>query len=322
MATQTNEELSDFLYAIFVAIGVLFSAKYIVSILNEIFNRLFRGGKNIKKTFGSWAVVTGATDGIGKAMAFELARKGVHIVLISRSIDKLDATAKELKDDYPDIEVKVLAIDYGNFDIAAREKVKTFIADLDVGVLINNVGISYPYTKYFHELTDENVEQLMTLNVNSITWMTRIVLPGMLSRKRGAIVNIGSAAGVSVSPLLSQYGAAKSYITMFSKALNVELKNSNIHVQCQVPMFVATKLAKIKNSSLFVASPNGYAKAAVAAIGYEDVVSPYWTHALQIWFLTNLPDWLVASGTLSMHHGIRKAGLKKDAKLAAEAKKQ
>jgi len=322
MVAKANEELSDFIYAIFVAIGVLITGRYVINIFNEIFNRLFRGGKNIKKTYGSWAVVTGATDGIGKAMAFELARKDINIVLISRSKDKLDATAKELKDDYPDIEVKVLAIDFGKFDEIARETVKKFISDLDVGVLINNVGISYPYTKYFHELSDENVEQLITLNVNSTTWMTKIALPGMLSRKRGAIVNIGSAAGVSVSPLLSQYGAAKSYITMFSKALNVELKNSNIHIQCQVPMFVATKLAKIKNPSLFVASPAGYAKSAVAAIGYEDVISPYWSHALQIWFLTNLPEWLVATGTLSMHQGIRKAGLKKDAKLLAEAKKQ
>ena len=91
---------------------------------------------------------------------------------------------------------------------------------------------------------------------------------------------------------------------MFSKALNAELKSSKIHVQCQVPMFVATKLAKIKNASLFVASPSGYARAAVAAIGYEALVSPYWSHALQIWFLTNLPEWMVAMGTLSMHLGM------------------
>lgn len=121
------------------------------------------------------------------------------------------------------------------------------------------------------------------------------------------------AAGVSTSPLLAQYGAAKSYIAMFSKALNAEYKDKGIHVQCQVPMFVATKLAKIKRSSLFVASPSGYARAAVAAIGYETIVSPFWTHALQIWVLTNFPEWLITWATLQMHHGIRKAGQKKEA---------
>jgi 17beta-estradiol 17-dehydrogenase / very-long-chain 3-oxoacyl-CoA reductase len=104
---------------------------------------------------------------------------------------------------------------------------------------------------------------------------------------------------------------------MFSKALNAEYRDKGIHVQCQVPMFVATKLAKIKRASLFVASPQGYARAAVAAIGYETIVSPFWAHALQIWVLTNFPEWLITKLTLSMHMGIRKAGQKKEAREAS-----
>jgi 17beta-estradiol 17-dehydrogenase / very-long-chain 3-oxoacyl-CoA reductase len=123
-----------------------------------------------------------------------------------------------------------------------------------------------------------------------------------------------TAAGVSTSPLLAEYGAAKSYIAMFSRTMNAEYARFNVHVQCQVPMFVATKLAKIKRASLFVASPAGYARAALAAIGYEAVVSPFWSHALQIWVLTTLPEWLIASATMSMHLGIRKQGMKKEGK--------
>ena len=82
----------------------------------------------------------------------------------------------------------------------------------------------------------------------------------------------------------------------------------------QVPMFVTTKLAKLKKASLFVATTQAYARAAIAAIGYETVVSPYWSHALQIWALTNLPEWFVSFVVLHMHAGIRKAGLKKEAK--------
>ncbi len=93
-------------------------------------------------------------------------------------------------------------------------------------------------------------------------------------------------------------------------------------MQCQVPLFVATKLAKLKHSSLFVPSPSGYARAAVAAIGYDSevVVSPYWTHALQIWVLTSgyVPEWLVTAGVKRMHLGIRAAGRKKEARLKAE----
>jgi len=181
-------------------------------------------------------------------------------------------------------------------------------------------SVSYPYARYFNELTDESVEALMTLNVNSTTWMTRIVLPGMLKNKKGSIVNIASAAGVNVSSLLAQYGAAKSYVLMFSKTLHYELKSKGIHVQCQVPLFVSTKLASIKNSSLTVPSPATYARAAVAAIGHEVLVSPYWAHALQLTVLSWLPDWANAAITMFIHSDIRKRGQKKDKKKLDDVK--
>ncbi len=131
-------------------------------------------------------------------MAFEFAKQGMNVVLISRSKDKLEDTCNELKAKYPKIDVRVLAIDYSQFDAKARTKVDALLRDIDVGVLVNNVGISYPFTQYFHELSDENVSQLVSLNVESTTWMTRIVLPGMIARKRGAIVNIGSGKLLSI----------------------------------------------------------------------------------------------------------------------------
>lgn len=222
MLTITNS-LHLYAFAALAAVGCLVALQFVHVFLHGIYARLLRPGKNIKKVYGSWAVITGATDGIGKAMAFELARKGLNVFLISRSISKLNETCAEIKAKYPSVEVKVLAIDYSDFNAEARSKVAEALAYIEVGVLVNNVGISYPFTKYFDELEDVNVEQLIRLNVDSTTWMTRIVLPGMKSRRRGAIINIGSAAGVSTSPLLAQYGAAKSYIAMFTRALNYEL---------------------------------------------------------------------------------------------------
>lgn len=101
--------------------------------------------------------------------------------------------------------------------------------------MVNNVGISYPFPKYFHELTDEMVFNLMEMNIASTTWMTRMVINGMVKRKRGAIINISSAAGMITSPLLAQYSAAKAYIEKFSRGLNVEYANKNVAVQCQTP---------------------------------------------------------------------------------------
>jgi 17beta-estradiol 17-dehydrogenase / very-long-chain 3-oxoacyl-CoA reductase len=301
-------------------LGLFVVAKYVFDFLHGIYAHFFRPGKNLVKSYGQWAIVTGATDGIGKGMAFELARKGCNIILISRTPSRLEECKNELLAKHSKVTVETLDIDFSNLDDAAMKRISQMIESKDIGVLVNNVGVSYPFTQYFHELKDSNVTELITLNVNSTTWMTRIVLPGMLQRKRGAIVNIGSAAGVSNSPLLAQYGAAKSYIAMFSRTLDAELRDKGISVQCQVPMFVTTKLAKLKKTSLFVASPSGYARAAVSAIGYESVISPYWSHAIQIWVLTNFPEWLVAKLVKSMHMDIRKKGMKKEAAGANDKK--
>ena len=157
------------------AVGAVVALLYFENVLSFFYCHFIRPCKNIKKKFGSWTVVTGATDGIGKAMAFEFARRGLNVVLISRSKDKLDECAVEIKAKYPKVEVKVLKVDYGKFDGPERVRVAAFLHDLDIGVLVNNVGISYPFTKFFHELEDERVEQLISLNVESTTWMSRWV---------------------------------------------------------------------------------------------------------------------------------------------------
>eukprot|EP01035_Chromulina_nebulosa_P038261 gene38261-51677_t len=121
-----SESLSQtIVLGIFAAIGGVAILLSLHTLLYGIYARLIRPAKNIVKKFGQWAVVTGATDGIGKAMAFELARKGLSIILISRSLEKLEASAAELRTKYPNVEVlvRVLAIDYSAFNEAARKLV-------------------------------------------------------------------------------------------------------------------------------------------------------------------------------------------------------
>jgi len=309
-------QATDAILLVMQAIGLIYIASFALQFIHGIYARLIRPGKNLKKA-GKWAIVTGATDGIGLAMAEEFMKKGLCTLLISRSQQKLDDCAQTLRGKYASLEVQTLAVDYSAFGEPQRVQVKEALqrlnADGGISVLVNNVGISYPFTKYFHELTDDDVAKLMSMNVDSTTWMTRLVLPFMKDRKAGYIVNIGSAAGVSTSPLLAQYGAAKSYIAMFSRALNYELRSFGVHVQCQVPMFVVSKLAKIKAASLSTPLPKDYAKPAVRAIGYETVVSPYWSHAMQIWALTTFPESISAPLVQMSHMGIRQRGLKKEA---------
>lgn len=258
------------------------------------------------------SVCPGATDGIGKGFAFELARRGLNVVLISRSQTKLTEVADELSAKYPKVQTKVLAVDFSNFDLPSQAKVRALVDSIDVGVLINNVGMSYSFPNYFDQLSQQDVQALIDLNVTSTTHMTHIVLPKMVERKRGAVVCISSAASrLAANPLLAQYAAAKAYVDKFAESLNVEYGSVGVHVQVQNPLYVTSKLSKLRKASLTVPTPSTYARCAVNAIGYESQTSPFFFHAAQLWFMDLLPTSIINSQVVAMHKSIRKRALKK-----------
>lgn len=303
---------------------VFVGVKVGIPLVLGIYKCFIRPGKSLKK-YGEWAVVTGATDGIGKALCVEFAKQGLNVFLISRTESKLVEVEKELKAKFGEkCRFGHLAIDFGG-GLSDQKKgaIEAALKSLDVGILANNVGMSYSFTKYFHELSSAEVADLISLNLESTMTMTKIVLgdeqQGMIARKRGAIVNTSSAAGTQISPLLAGYSGAKGGVVMFSKSLAAELESKNIDVQVQTPLFVTTKLAKIKRSSITVPTPQTYAKASVKAIGYDVAISPYWSHALQLWLMDSLPTGLAISIVAKMHHAIRKKGLKKEAERAKGA---
>jgi 17beta-estradiol 17-dehydrogenase / very-long-chain 3-oxoacyl-CoA reductase len=257
-------------------------------------------------------------DGIGKAYAFALAKQGMSVLLISRTESKLQDVKKEIEAKNYGGEISYLVCDYSKFDKAAQDKVAKVVKDLEVGVLINNVGVSYRYPMFFMELTDSEVMELLVMNIDSTVWMSRMVLPGMLERKKGAIVNISSASAMYDLPLLAEYSGSKSFIEKFSRALNAEYKAKGVTCQCQIPFYVATKLAK-QRKSLMCPSPSEYVALGIKWVGYGDcVVSPFLLHALQGWVLDVMPSSLVSSIIMNMHLAVRKKGLKKDALKTAE----
>jgi len=312
-------------------IGGLYIAKDVLSFLGVLYKTLMRPGKNLKK-MGEWAVVTGATDGIGKAMAFELARKGLNVLLVGRSADKLAAVKDECSAAHSKVAVKTAVIDFAKFGKADADKAAAMVADIEVGVLVNNVGISYPFPQWFHELTDDEVNDLMTVNMQSVVWMTRAVLPQMIARKRGAVINMSSAAAKPPNPLLAVYASTKGFVENFTKGLALEYKSKGITFQCQSPLYVATsivfpgsKTPVEKRATLSTPTAKTYARYAVARIGYDTMTSPYWVHEVYMWVQDRLPDNLLGAAILYMHKGIRfhkKNKAKMEEKLAAAKKSQ
>ncbi|CAB4264229.1 unnamed protein product [Prunus armeniaca] len=294
-------------------LGSLSVLRFSLAFLQWVYVNFLRPAKNLKK-YGSWALVTGPTDGIGKAFAFQLARKGLNLVLVGRNPEKLKDVSDSILAKYGKTQIKTVVVDFtGDLDNGVK-RIRETIEGLDVGLLVNNAGISYPYARFFHEVDEELLKNLIKVNVEGTTKVTQAVLPGMLQRKRGAIVNIGSGAAIVIpsDPLYAVYAATKAYIDQFSRCLYVEYKKSGIDVQCQVPLYVATKMASIRRSSFFVPSTDGYARAALRWIGYEPRCTPYWPHTLLWAVASSLPESVVDAWRLRFCLAIRKRGQLKD----------
>lgn len=151
--------------------------------------------------------LAGSTDGIGKAYAEELAKHGVNIILVSRNKEKLEAVARSISETYR-VETDFIVADFSR----GRElypAIKEALKDREIGILVNNVGIFYAYTDYFTNLSEDILWDLIHVNIASATMMTHIVLPGMVKKKKGAIVNVSSAACCQPTPMLTVYGATK-----------------------------------------------------------------------------------------------------------------
>nr|CAB3487431.1 unnamed protein product [Digitaria exilis] len=306
------------------ALGLLVTLRAAARLAMWLYAAFLRPARPLRRRYGAWAVVTGATDGIGRALAFRLAASGLDLVLVGRSPDKLAAVSAELKSKRPGAQVRTFVLDFvadGGGDLAARVgKLGEFLRDLDVGVLVNNVGASYPYARYFHEVDEELARKLIRLNVEAVTRVTHAVLPGMVERGRGAIMNMGSGASAIMpsDPLYTVYVATKAYVDQFSRCLYVEYKSKGIDVQCQVPIQVATKLASIRKPTFLAPSPETYARAAVRYIGYEPRCTPYWTHALVGFFISLVPEPIADRMFLNRNLKIRTKGRAKDARKKAQ----
>ncbi|KAL1550407.1 very-long-chain 3-oxoacyl-CoA reductase-like protein [Salvia divinorum] len=288
------------------SLGFLWFLKKLSCFVRWLFNLLLRPAKDLT-SYGSWALVTGSTDGIGRAFAFKLAASGLNLVLVSRNSAKLKTVSAEIQARSPYSKIKLFELDFSGDDVVSRVgEMKEAIDGLDIGVLINNVGVTYPRAMYFHEVEERVWMNLVRVNVEGTTHVTKAVVAGMIGRGRGAILNIGSGASIVVPshPLYAVYAATKAYIDQLSRSLYVEYKHQGIDVQCQVPLYVSTRMASevadVERSTVFIPRAERYVEEAVKWIGYESRCTPYWAHSLQWFFASMLPHSLLDSWRLTV----------------------
>jgi short-subunit dehydrogenase len=231
---------------------------------------------------GEVAIVTGASAGIGAATARELARRGARVVLAARGANELEAQARSIAANGGDaIAIPTDISDNGQVE---RLVARTYEAFGKADVLINNAGIGW--TKLLVHSSPDEICQVVDINLTGAILMTRAVLPGMLERRRGAIINVSSVCGrVAVEPL---YSATKYGIRGFSLALRRQLAGSNVSVSLVSPGNIRTKMTEDIDEPM--TEPEVVAEAIAKLISHprREVVVPY-KHNAVIWLEQGLP---------------------------------
>ncbi len=216
------------------------------------------------------ALITGASSGIGKELAFIHAEKGGDLILIARSEDKLKQLKAELEEKYS-IKVKLIVKDLteANSTLEIYNVVKN--DDIKVDYLINNAG--FGGRGKFHERAWEQDLAMINLNIVALTSLTRYFLPDFVADNKGKILNVSSTASLLPGPLQAVYYATKAYVTSFSNAIAEELHDTKITVTALLPGATETEFANTSGMD----KTDLFAKAAsarsVALDGYNAMIA-------------------------------------------------
>lgn len=225
------------------------------------------------------ALITGATSGIGKACASLLAENGFDLILTGRRMDRLQDLEKNLKQHY---NIRMLTL---CFDVRIRAEVETHLNSLslewgNVDILINNAGLSLGLEP-IQEGDLDDWDTMIDTNVKGLLYVSRCIIPGMVQRKKGHIVNIGSIAGKEIYPNGNVYCATKHAVDSLSKAMRIDLLPHGIKVSAIHPGAVETEFSEVRFK--------GDKKRAKAVYeGFEPLVAGDVAGA--VWFMISRPE--------------------------------
>src|ERR1700710_870640 len=176
-----------------------------------------------------WAVINGASSGLGAIFADQLARRGLSLILTGRNETRLDEVAQRVRQITPNVELVVgdLGTEAGVADLVTR------LGERPIDVLVNNAGFG-TYGP-FAEVDADREHELVAVNVDALVRLTHAVLPGMLERKRGGILNVASTIAFQPAPYQATYGASKAFVLSLSQALWAETRGTGVTVTALCP---------------------------------------------------------------------------------------
>ncbi|KAH8551240.1 hypothetical protein BGW37DRAFT_495357 [Umbelopsis sp. PMI_123] len=314
----------------FGVVGALFAAVKAYSFIKMILDVLIVPGISLSKFGagkGSWAVITGASDGIGKEFAMQLAKKKFNLLLVSRTESKLQELAKELEQAHG-VQTKTYAMDFTKGESSDYSNLGEIINTIEVGVLVNNVGTNHDIPTLFDEESEETIANIVEVNINGTLKTSKLVIPQMKARRSGLILNLGSFSGLVATPYLSVYSAGKAFLSTWSQALGTELAGDGIVVEHVNTYFVVSAMSKIRKPTFMIPLPKPYVASVLAKIGVAGGSSvpysstPYLGHALLNWVINNLATTrFVVKQNYAMQKDIRRRALRKREREAQQGKK-
>jgi hypothetical protein len=248
---------------------------------------------------GRWALVTGASGGIGYELCRQFARHGFNVVLIARDAARLAEVARELEGHYQ-VKTLVLPKDLALPPTTGEIYREVKNSNLDIDILVNNAGFGDLAPLAEAEL--EVQRQMMQVNVTALVELTRLFLPEMIRRKSGGILNIGSTGSFAPVPYMAVYGATKAFVLSFSEALSAELAGTGVTATALCPGVTATRFARrARTENTLLVRLNQMTASDVARAGY---------HALMKGKASVVPGWFNKLMIGSLRFSPRSANLK------------
>lgn len=242
---------------------------------------------------GTYALVTGASSGIGREIAKQLAAQGHNVVLVARSAKRLRETADEIEREHG-VTGRVLVKDLSNPETPQEIYAELDAAGLEIGVLVNNAA-ECVYDS-FSEADLDRLAEMIQVNIAALTSLTKLFLTPMLARGSGRILNVSSGAAFASAPLVATYAASKAYVVSLSEALAHELRGTGVSVTCLCPWPTRTGIqesaglwqARAHQGKL--ADPARVASVGIAASQKGRVMAiPGRGHRAQAWALRLIP---------------------------------
>ena len=284
LTSNVSRYLFYFFY--FFYLTVLVVSYCILSVLRFIYRHFLRKQKDVL-SYGKWAVVTGATSGIGESFCYELAERGMNILLISRNEEKLKTVASKVEIKF-NVKTQYLIRDFSDMSATCVSKFTTELdlklGELDknggVGMLCNCVGVVNGLPSLVHETDAEEVRQILCVNNDGTVLMSRAVLPYMMGKRSGAIITVSSGSCRHPTPLVSLYSATKAFGHQFTRSMHYEYKEFGIDCISVTPYYFISNLYKRKKATFMAPFPETIIKATLPLLGYEADAFPYWAHWL------------------------------------------